>query len=66
MTQELTVFAIVAGAVFYVARMLWRATRGQNDCGCGKDGGCGTKAKIQSSTRSLDETPLIQVVPRRK
>lgn len=70
MTQEIIVFAIVGAAAFYIARMLWNATRGQSDCGCGKDGGCGSKPKAKSSTRSLDETPLIQVkttvAPRRK
>ncbi len=60
MFQELIVFAIVGIAVFYIARMLWNASRGRSDCGCGKDGGCSSKA-AKSSTRSLDETPLVQV-----
>ncbi len=77
MSQELIVYAIVAGAALYIGRTIWNATHGKSDCGCGKDGGCSSKtlskAKVNakaaapSSTRSLDEMPpLIQLTTRNK
>lgn len=70
MFQELIVYAIVAGATVYIGRTIWNATRGQSDCGCGKDGGCSSKTSktaAKSSTRSLDEMPpLIQITTRNK
>ncbi len=70
MSQDLIVFAIVAGAAAYIGRMIWNMTRGQSDCGCGKDGGCSsktaTKSALKSSTQSLDEMPLVQITTRRK
>jgi hypothetical protein len=71
MSQELIVYAIVAVAALYIGRTIWNATRGQSDCGCGKDGGCSSKAASKSaassSTRSLDEMPpLVQITTRNK
>ena len=71
MSQELIVYAIVAGAAVYIGRAIWNATRGQSECGCGKDGGCSSKTAAKnaasSSTRSLDEMPpLIQITTRNK
>lgn len=71
MSQEIVVYAIVAGAALYIGRTIWNATRGKSDCGCGKDGGCSSKTLAKtaatSSTRSLDEMPpLIQLTTRNK
>ena len=43
--QDAIVYLLVAGAVFYVARMFWMSIKGDAGCGgCGTKGGCGGKS----------------------
>lgn len=67
MTQEIGMAILVAGATFYLGRMLWRQSRGKSDCGCGKSSGCAPKPAT-SSTRSDAKLPphLIQMKARDK
>jgi hypothetical protein len=67
MTQEIGMAVIVAGAAIYLARMVWLQTRGKSNCGCGKSGGCASKA-APSSTRSKVKLPehFVQIQTRDK
>ena len=58
--QDLMVYFIVAGAVFYLGKMLWGAAAGGKS-GCGS---CGSNCASKSgtgATRSTQAAPLIQI-----
>jgi hypothetical protein len=56
MPQDFLVGLIVFAAVVYLGRMLWMQTRGKSNCGCGKSGGCASKAPANKTTTSSTQT----------
>lgn len=58
--QDLMVYFIVAGAVFYLGKMLWGAASGGKS-GCGScSSNCASKS-ANGASRSTPAAPLIQI-----
>lgn len=60
--QDILVYAIVAGAAFYVGRSFWLGSKSSGCGGCSKTGGkCASKTLKTSPDTSPQEPQLIQI-----
>lgn len=59
MLQEIIVYLIVAGAAFYLGRMVWSTFTSKKSCRSCGDGGCATKKS--NATQTPQPTQLVQI-----